>query len=423
MAIDKQASCADDVEPELLPVEDAIGRIGELIQPVREYEELPIRECLNRVLFADVASPIDVPSHTNSAMDGYAVNGQDIPGSGEATLAVIGIAWAGRPFDGAVERGQAVRIMTGAAMPDGADTVVIQEHASVDRDQLTIDGETAPGKNVRHAGEDVSTGEVILAAGELITPAHIGMLASLGVARARVVRRVRVAFFSTGDELRTLSLEEKQELGKGEIFDSNRYSLCGMLKRLDVELLDLGVVPDNPELIRETFERASEVADVVITSGGVSVGDADFVSEILHDIGDVTFWKLAMRPGRPLACGKLGDAVFFGLPGNPVAVMVTFYEFVQPALRKMMGCRVNEPLRFRVPCSSDLRKSMGRTEFQRGILYRDESGKTMVRSTGKQGAGRLSSMCEANCIIVIPPGKGTVVAGDEVEVQPFHGLV
>ncbi len=423
MAIEKQASCADEQEPTLLPVDQALERIEELLSPVNDYEMLPIRECLGRVLASDIPSPIDVPSHTNSAMDGYAVNGSDIPQSGERELKIIGVAWAGRPFDSAVNPGQAVRIMTGAAMPEGTDTVVIQEHVQVEEDRLTIDGETHVGKNVRHAGEDVKRGEIILNRGELITPAHIGMMASLGVAKGPVVRRLRVAFFSTGDELRALNESENQELGKGEIFDSNRYSLYGMLKRLDVELLDLGVVPDRPELIRETFERASEIADVVLTSGGVSVGDADFVSEVLHEIGDIAFWKLAMRPGRPLACGKIGDAIFFGLPGNPVAVMVTFYEFVQPALKRLMGCENTQPLRYRVRCTSELRKSSGRTEYQRGILYRDENGVTVVKSTGKQGAGRLSSMCSANCIIVIKPGSDKVEPGDSVEVQPFHGLV
>ncbi len=423
MTIEKQASCKDDHEPALLPVDDAIARISELVSAVTDKKTLPIRDCLDRVLARDILSPIDVPSHTNSAMDGYAVNGLDIPDSGEVKLNLIGTSWAGRPYNGSVARGEAVRIMTGAAMPDGTDTVVIQEHVHISGDVVTIDNETKPGKNVRQAGEDVKKGEVVLAAGELVGPAHIGMLASLGVAKTPVVRKIKVAFFSTGDELCSLAQGEEKGLGKGQIYDSNRYSLHGMLKRLNVKLLDLGVVPDKPESIRETFERASEVADVIVTSGGVSVGDADFVTEILHEIGDVAFWKLAMRPGRPLAFGKLGDAVFFGLPGNPVAVMVAFYEFVQPALRHMMGCENTRPFRFRVRCTSELKKSAGRTEFQRGILYRDEKGETVVRTTGLQGAGRLSSMCSANCIIVIEPGQGNVHDGDLVEVQPFEGLV
>lgn len=423
MTINKQASCADDQEPALLPVDEAVKRIGKLVNTISDSQTLPIRDCLNRVLAEDVHSSIDVPSHTNSAMDGYAVNGLDIPSTGEVKLDLIGIAWAGRPFDGAVERGQCVRIMTGAAMPAGSDTVVIQEHVHVEDDLVSIDNETKPGKNVRQAGEDVKAGEKVLAKGELLSPAHIGMMASLGVAEAPVVRKLKVAFFSTGDELCSLAQSEEQELGVGQIYDSNRYSLYGMLKRLNVELLDLGVVPDKPELIRETFERASEVADVIVTSGGVSVGDADFVSDILHEIGDVAFWKLAMRPGRPLAFGQLGDAVFFGLPGNPVAVMVAFYEFVQPAIRGMMGCENTRAFRFRVPCTSELRKSSGRTEYQRGIMYLNEDGETVVRTTGKQGAGRLSSMCSANCIIVIEPGEGDLGVGDLVEVQPFDGLV
>lgn len=423
MSIEKQASCADDQEPALLPVDEAVKRIGDLIGTISESQKLPIRECLNRVLAEDVDSPIDVPSHTNSAMDGYAVNGLDIPNTDEVQLKLIGTAWAGRPYDGEVQRGECVRIMTGAVMPTGTDTVVIQEHVHVADELVTIDNETKPGKNVRQAGEDVKAGESVLSKGELLSPAHIGMLASLGVAEAPVVRKLKVAFFSTGDELSSLSMSQEQELGEGQIYDSNRYSLYGMLTRLNVERLDLGVVPDKPELIRETFERASEVADVIVTSGGVSVGDADFVSDILHEIGDVAFWKLAMRPGRPLAFGKLGDAVFFGLPGNPVAVMVAFYEFVQPAIRGMMGSKNTRPFRFRVPCTSTLRKSSGRTEYQRGIMYLNEDGQTVVRTTGKQGAGRLSSMCSANCIIVMEPGEGNLGVGDMVEVQPFEGLV
>ena len=420
--IEKQPSCADDVEPGLIPVSDALDRIRRLVPQIKALETLPIREALNRVLASDVASRIDVPGHTNSAMDGYAIRSQDLPAEGVATLNVIGTAFAGRVYEGEVGQGDAVRIMTGAVMPEGADTVVIQEHVEADGDTIRVDNTTKPQANVRYAGEDVRKGEVILEAGELLMPAHIGMLASLGVGEVDVTRQLKVAFMSTGDEL--VSLEGAfTEPGKGEIFDSNRYSIHGMLSRLGVELIDLGVVRDEPQLISDAFHKAAQLADVVITSGGVSVGEADFVSDILHELGDVAFWKIAMRPGRPLACGKLGDAVFFGLPGNPVAVMVAFYEFVQPALRIMSGAREEAPIRFRVRATSDLRKSEGRTEFQRGVLYTDDNGETVVRSTGKQGAGRLSSMCSANCIIVIEPGRGNVVAGDIVEVQPFYGLV
>ncbi|MDO6462376.1 molybdopterin molybdotransferase MoeA [Granulosicoccaceae sp. 1_MG-2023] len=422
--IEKQPSCADDKEPGLLPVSEALQRIYRLVPRIQEAESVPLREALGRVLAADVASRIDVPGYTNSAMDGYAICSADLPAEGEASLTITGSAFAGRPFDGQVGQGEAVRIMTGAVMPDGADTVVIQERCEADGDMLRIDGSTAPAANVRYAGEDVRKGETILEAGELLMPAHLGMLASLGVSEVKVTRRLKVAFMSTGDELLPLD-GGFREPARGEIFDSNRYSIYGMLSRLGVEVIDLGVVRDEPGLIGDAFQRAAAQADVVISSGGVSVGEADFVSDILHRMGDVAFWKLAMRPGRPLACGKLGDAVFFGLPGNPVAVMVAFYEFVQPALRTMSGVRHSQstPPRFRVRSTSELRKSEGRTEFQRGILYTDESGETVVRSTGKQGAGRLSSMCSANCIIVIDPGRGNIQAGEYVEVQPFHGLV
>ncbi len=425
MTIEKQASCADEQETTLLPVDQAIKRIEELLTPLNDDTEcLPIRDCLQRVLGTSIQSPINVPTHTNSAMDGYAVKGSDIPHMGEQILKVIGVAYAGRPFDKTLNSGEAVRIMTGAAMPEASDTVIIQEDVGVDGDHVIIDGTTKRGMNVRHAGEDVKKDEVILLKGELLTAAHIGLLASLGIAKAQVVRKLRVAFFSTGDELRALDENlGTKELGKGEIYDSNRFTLYAMLKRLDVDLLDYGVVPDNPELIRATLVNASETADIVVTSGGVSVGDADFVAKILHEIGDIAFWKLAMRPGRPLACGKLNNALFFGLPGNPVAVMVTFYEFVQPAIRKMMACKTLQPFKFKVQTSTSLRKSSGRTEYQRGILYSDDDGETRVKSTGKQGAGRLSSMCRANCMIIIPPGSGSIESGDWVSVQPFQGLV
>lgn len=423
MAIKKQPSCADEMEPALMPVDEAVRRIADLITPLAACETLPIRECLGRALAADVISPIDVPPYTNSAMDGYAIHGSDIPEDGETHLKIVGTAWAGRPTDVELSRGQATRIMTGAAMPDGADTVVIQENVQVDGDSLRIDADNRSGANVRLAGEDVRRGEVILKQGESISPAHMGMLASLGVSSVSVVRKVKVAFFSTGDELRSLAEDNAKPLGKGEIYDSNRYSLYGMLQRLGVDIVDLGVIADQAELIRDAFLHAAETADVVVTSGGVSVGDADFVSEVLHEIGEVAFWKLAMRPGRPLACGKIRDTLFFGLPGNPVAVMVGFYEFVQPAIRQLMGCRDTAPIRFSVRCEGALRKSKGRTEYQRGVLFRDEHGETRVRSTGKQGAGRLSSMCVANCMIVIQPGDGNISDGDLVEVQPFQGLV
>jgi molybdopterin molybdotransferase len=358
-------------------------------------------------------------------MDGFAVVGSDIPASEYEVreLRCLGTSWAGKPLDVVVQPGECVRIMTGAKMPDGADTVVIQEHAEDKGDSVRIGDGTDIGRNVRQAGEDVRAGGLVLPAGTLMRPAEVGLTASLGVAEVAVKPRLRVAYFATGDELRTLEDHAGQPLDPGELFDSNRHSLFGMLTRLGVEVIDLGVVGDTAEATRAALREAAEKADVVLTSGGVSAGEKDFVTDSLEEEGEVTFWKLAMRPGRPLACGRIGAARFFGLPGNPVAVMVTFYEFVQPALKRLMGMSELHTPRLRVRCVDKLRKSQGRIEYQRGILYRDESGETVVKSTGKQGAGRLSSMVAANCLIVIAAELQSVEPGDWVEVQVFEGLV
>lgn len=434
MTIIRQPSCTDPSDPDLLPVEIAVQRIMDALVPLTEVEWVPLREALNRVLGEDQPSPIDVPSYVNSAMDGYAILSSDIPNSvggdgeeHEATLTVVGTAWAGQPYEGKLSRGSAVRIMTGGMMPDAADTVVIQEHVAVQGGTITIDGKVEAGRNVRQAGEDVAKGEIVLKRGDLIDPARLGLLASLGISRVPVVRRLKVAWFTTGDELRELDEHShddgnQQPLGPGELYDSNRYTLFGMLSRLAVDLIDLGVVRDTEKATREAFEKAASLADVIITSGGVSAGDADFVTRVFHDMGTVAFWKLAMRPGRPLAFGEINGRAFFGLPGNPVAVMVTFYEFVQPAIRHLSGASSIESLKLRATCLSTLRKSPGRTEYQRGVMGVDSDGALTVSSTGKQGAGRLSSMVTADCMIVLPPGLESVSPGDKVDVQPFYGL-
>ncbi|MEM7294015.1 MAG: gephyrin-like molybdotransferase Glp [Pseudomonadota bacterium] len=420
--IEKDASCFDDEEPGLLPVTVAQARLESKIDAIREVESVDLRSSLDRVLARDVVSPIDVPGYRNSAMDGYAIRRTDIPSDGERNLKNLGTAWAGRPFDGEVGPGQCVRIMTGAMMPGGTDTVVIQEHVELSGSEVRIDSTVEPLRNVREAGEDVAQGETVLPQGTLLRPAQLGLLASLGVPKVDVTRRPVVAYFSTGDELRSLDEHAGAALGPGELFDSNRYTLFGMLSRLGVEVLDLGVVKDDKASTRDAFLRASQSADLIVTSGGVSAGEADYVTETLRELGEVSFWKLAMRPGRPLAFGTVGDAYFFGLPGNPVAVMVTFYEFVQPALRRLMGC--SQTLTPTVPavCQSSLKKSPGRVEYQRGLLALVD-GELQVSSTGKQGAGRLSSMSAANCLIVLPPEIERIAPGTRVEVQPFEGLV
>jgi molybdopterin molybdotransferase len=403
-----------------LRLDEARSRIIAEIAPVTEQQTVGLRDALGRVLAREVRSGVDVPSHRNSAMDGYALAGTDLPQAGAVTLEVVGTSWAGRPYSGDVGRGQCVRIMTGATLPDTTDTVVMQEHVRLDGAQVVIEAGHRSGQNVRAAGEDIRRGELALEPGTLLRPAQLGLLASLGVGEVTVLRRPRVAIFSTGDELRSIG----EDLALGQIYDSNRYSLHGMLSRLQVEVIDLGVVPDTREDTLRAFEAAAARADAIVTSGGVSVGEADYVTETLERHGRIGFWKVAMKPGKPIAFGRFGQAYFFGLPGNPVSVMVTFYQLVQPALRALTGATgIEPPLTVRATCESRLRKKSGRLEFQRGVLTRQPSGGYAVRSTGHQGAGVLRSMSEANCFIVLPLEQGDVEPGSEVEVQPFAGLV
>lgn len=403
----------------LLSVAEAQQRIAAQITPIGGMEQLPIRSALGRILAVPVISTINVPPYTNSAMDGYALRGSDLPAGGTARLRVIGRAMAGTPFDGTVNPGEALRIMTGAAMPSGTDTVLMQERVQVDGEHIVVSPGHKPGENVRQAGEDMAIGSTVLEPGKQLLPAELGVLASLGIAEVRVYRRLRVAFFSTGDELKSLG----EPLEAGQIYDSNRYTLHGMLTRLGVELLDLGVIRDDRDAIRNAFHDAAAHADVVITSGGVSVGEADFVKQTLDELGQVDFWKIAMKPGKPLAFGNIADAVFFGLPGNPVSVMATFYQFVQPALQKLMGMQVMPTLTLRVPCAVNLKKDVGRTEFQRGILQTNTNGVLTVTTTGRQGSHVLSSMSKSNCFIILPAESSGVQAGEAVAVQPFAGLV
>jgi molybdopterin molybdotransferase len=402
-----------------LGVEEARQRILAEVKPVQDRERVALRSALGRVLAEDIRSPIDVPGHTNSGVDGYAFAARDLPVSGDRDYRVLGTAWAGRPFTGRVDAGGCVRIMTGAPLPPGTDTVVMQEQAHVAGDRVRINVGHEAGQNVRAAGEDLARGETALAAGKRLTPADLGLLASAGLAEVGVYRPVRVAFFSTGDELRSVG----EPLGPGEIHDSNRYTLYGMLARVGAEILDLGVVRDRREAVRDAFIQASATADAIITTGGVSVGDADYVKETLAALGGVSFWQIAMKPGRPLAFGHLGPAAFFGLPGNPVAVMVTFHQLVQPALQCMMGeADVGAPATFPVRSASRFRKRPGRTEYQRAVLARDATGALVVHSAGQQGSGILRSMSLANCYVILPEAAGDIEPGSFVEVQPFAGL-
>jgi molybdopterin molybdotransferase len=413
-------SCADDYDPNSMPVAKAREVIARFLQPVTATERLSVRAALGRVLAEDVVSPLNVPAHDNSAMDGYAARFADLKGDVDVALKVTGTAFAGAPFQGAVKAGECVRIMTGGVVPAGADTIVMQEHVKAVQDRVTIGPGHKKGQNLRRAGEDLSVGQIALTRGLPLRPAEVGLISSLGIGEVNVYRRLRVAFFSTGDELVSIGTQLKE----GQIYDSNRYTLHGMLTRLGCEVLDMGVVRDDPKLLENAFHDAAAAADVVITSGGVSVGEADFVKALLDKLGEVVFWKIAMKPGRPLAYGRIGAAHFFGLPGNPVSVMVTFYQFVRDALLKLSGRDPVPPLpTFKVPCVSSLKKAPGRTEFQRGVLERDSHGTWSVRVTGEQGSGILRSMAEANCFIILPDAQGNVASGTLVEVQVMEGIV
>jgi len=418
----REISCADDYDPDSMPVDRARELIRTFLVPVTATERVHLRAALGRVLATDIVSPVAVPAHDNSAMDGYAVRFADLAPEGETTLARVGESFAGRPSGVAVRPGECVRIFTGGVIPEGADTVVMQERASEadGRVRIAARAVSKAGQNRRPAGEDLKAGQIVFHSGQRVHPAELGMIASLGTGEVTVFRRLRVAFFSTGDELKPIGTQ----LAAGEIYDSNRYTIHGMLQRLSCEILDMGVVPDVPDALERALADAAGAADVVVTSGGVSVGDADYVKSLIDKLGEVLFWKIAMKPGRPLAYGRIGHAHFFGLPGNPVSAMVTFYEFVQDALKILQGQRNIAPApTFKVPLSSPIRKVPGRTEFQRGILSPDGNGGFTVRTTGEQGSGILSSMSRANCFIVLPADTGDCAVGERVDVQLLEGLI
>ena len=412
------ASCCDDYDPNSLPFAEALSRVESLATPVTAVERVAVREALGRILARDILSPIDVPTHPNSAMDGYALRAEDLPTAHTRELALIGESFAGAPLTGLVQAGECARIMTGGVMPEGTDTVLMQEHVERLDGRIRIGTGHRRGQNVRGAGEDVRAGDVVLRSGRRLQPSDLGVIASLGFAEVPVHRRVRVAFFSTGDELKSVG----SPLGKGDVYDSNRYTLWGMLTELGAELLDLGVVADDRDAVRRAFSQAGQIADAVITSGGVSVGEADYVKDVLEELGEVSFWKIAVKPGRPFAFGRLGEAIFFGLPGNPVSVMVTFEQLVAPALRRMMGQAKTHPMRMRVRCASPLKKAPGRLEFQRGTLETDSAGEMVVRSTGRQGSHVLTSMSSANCYIVLPVDSAGAAPGDMVDVATLRRL-
>lgn len=417
-------SCVNGYDPNALPIPQARAVIDQLVPRINAVESLPLRSALGRVLARDIISHLNVPAHDNSAMDGYAFAGSELTQDKDTVLRVTGALLAGESPTMPTRHGQCVRIMTGAVMPAGLDTVVPQEFIKIDGDSIIIPANVVrAGDNRRLAGEDLAIGDSALKAGRILRPADIGMLASLGQAEVPVQRKLRVAFFSTGNELRSIG----EPLDDGCVYDSNRYTLWSMLQQLGVEILDLGVVRDDPKALAIAFSTAAANADVVITSGGVSVGEADHTKIVMAELGDVLFWRIAMRPGRPMAIGRIraehGDAILFGLPGNPVAVMVTFYALVRDALMTMSGATLQPLPMLRCVAAHPIRKKPGRTEYQRAIVTPLPEGGWQAHITGSQGSGILRSMSEANGLMVLPHDQGNIEAGNWVDVLPFDGLI
>ncbi|WP_045481138.1 bifunctional molybdopterin-guanine dinucleotide biosynthesis adaptor protein MobB/molybdopterin molybdotransferase MoeA [Vibrio owensii] len=414
---EKEAACCDTLSPAFLSVVQGQEKILSLVNTVAETEACKIEDAYGRVLAEHVVSPVNVPQYTNSAMDGYAIRGDDVE---RESYQVVAEVMAGHAYDQPLEVGQAVKIMTGAPTPINGDTVVMREQASQDGDTVTFNGAgIKTGQNVRQAGEDLAIGSDVFTAGTRLASPEMGMIASLGFGEANVFRKLKVAVFSTGDEVQAPGTEQKAN----SIYDSNRFTIMGMLEKLGCEILDFGILEDNEQLMIEALENASAQADVVMTSGGVSVGDADYIKLALDKLGQIDFWRINMRPGRPLAFGQINDKPFFGLPGNPVAVMVSFINFVEPALRKMQGEQGWKPLKVSAIATENLRSRQGRTEFSRGIYELDETGRLTVRTTGKQGSGILRSMSEANCLIEISPAVDTVKTGESVTIIPLQGRI
>ncbi len=411
------AACCDTLSPAFLSVEQGREKILSLILPLAETESVAIQECYQRVLAREVFSPINVPAYRNSAMDGYALRSDDLE---RDSYRVVAEVLAGSHYPKMVELGEAVKIMTGAPMPQGADTVVMREQATQNGDVVSFAGaKIKAGQNVRQAGEDLAQGQAVFSTGQRVLSPEMGMLASLGFAHADVFRSLKVAIFSTGDEVQAPG----GDIEPNSIFDSNRFTLMGLLKQLGCQVIDLGIIEDDEAKMMQVLEQAAKQADVVITSGGVSVGDADFIKSALEKLGQIDFWRINMRPGRPLAFGQIAGKPFFGLPGNPVAVMVSFINFVEPALRKMQGEQGWQPLKVNAIALEDLRSRQGRTEFSRGVYAFNTQGQLTVRTTGKQGSGILRSMSEANCLIEIAPAIDTVKVGESVTIIPLQGRI
>jgi molybdopterin molybdotransferase len=439
-SIDQIAEELAGYDPNSLRADKVNAFLKELVSPVLDTETVSLFDGLNRVLAEDIISPISVPPHDNSAMDGFAFRGDQLDDSQSLQLKVIGTALAGKAWQGTVGLGECLKIMTGAIMPDGLDTVVPQEMVvlNIDKTHITIAPKVLQqGDNRRKAGEDLQQDSPALLKGAHLTPAALGLIASLGLPTVVVYRKIRVAYFSTGDEILSLGDSPRE----GAVYDSNRYTVFGLLTRMGCEVIDMGVVRDEPTLLEAAFVKAATVADAIITSGGVSVGEADYTRAMMKKLGaesgGVAFWRIAMRPGRPMAVGRISSsqykeslnsyennsAILFGLPGNPVAVMVTFLAFVRPALLRMMGSNATTPPLLKARSTEAIRKKPGRTEYQRGTVSTTPEGKLLVKTTGNQGSGVLSSMVQANGLIVLHHDQNSVSIGDEIDVMMFDGVI
>jgi molybdopterin molybdotransferase len=409
-------------DPSALPAGQVNEFLARMVSVTQRTEQVPLAQALDRVLAQDVISPFSVPPHDNSAMDGYAFRGAELNADAPTQFTVIGTALAGQAWQGLVGRGECVKIMTGAIMPTGLDTVAPQEICQMADGRVTVpSGALKTGDNRRLAGEDLQEGGVALSKGELLAPAALGLMASLNISEVQVFKRLKVAYFSTGNEV--LSLGEAAR--EGAIYDSNRYTVIGMLQRWGYEVIDMGVIRDDAALLEAAFVKAASSADAVITSGGVSVGEADHTKTMMKKLGDVAFWRIAMRPGRPMAVGRIGQSMLFGLPGNPVATMVTMLAFVRPALLRMSGANPQkfgqEPLYLQARSLDALRKKPGRTEYQRGFVSRSADGLQVRITNANQGSGVLSSMVAANGLIVLHHDQGNMNVGDMVDVMMFEG--
>lgn len=408
--------CCDT--PGLMPVSDAISILLESTTPITQTESVALVDAQNRITANDICSPINVPPFANSAMDGYALRLADL--ASNKTLKLAGKSFAGIPFEGEWPPGSCIRIMTGAEVPPGADAVIMQEQTLTDGDNITFTADATPQQNIRPIGDDVKQGDVVIPKGTLLTPREVPLLATLGIGTVEVMRKPRVAFFSTGDELRQVG----ETLGKGEIYDSNRYTIRAMLEKMQCEAIDLGVVPDCPEQLRETFLKAADEADVIVTSGGVSVGEADYTKEILDQEGEVGFWKIAIKPGKPFAFGTVKNALFCGLPGNPVSVLVTLHVLVQPLLAKLAGHTQWKPaITLKAKAETRFKKAPGRADYQRAVYRVNESGELLVATTGNQGSGAFSSLSVANCFAILEQDRGHIEPGETVTIEPFNAVL